>query len=357
DVSPAERQAILMIWAEIQHANLSSSVRGKLLKLAQSLFAEDPDPGVHSAAELLLRRLGRAERVDQMKQELRRRPAGNDRRWFVGPEGHTFIIVPGPLVFLMGSPASQDGPPRPEERLHYRKIDRTIAVATMEVSIAQYRQFRPKAAPDKHYTHDLQCPANGLKWYDAARYCNWLSKQDGIPREQWCYPEPIEPGMVLPNDSVERTGFRLPTEAEWEYVCRAGTTTSRFFGSSEDLFPHYGWTWLNSHDRAMPTGRLLPNSLGMFDMLGNLWEWCHDGPHKGELLPPYPEGTTETHPAGDHVKGGVITRDTYRILRGGAFDYSPAQARAAYRYAVTSGYGEPTFGLRVVRTLPATTGH
>ena len=194
---------------------------------------------------------------------------------------------------------------------------------------------------------------NGLDWYDAARFCNWLSKRSGIPRTQWCYPEPIEPGMVLANDSVERTGYRLPTEAEWEYVCRAGTTSSRFFGSSEQLLSRYAWTWLNSGDRAMPTGKLLPNTLGLFDILGNLWEWCHDGPVQAGVPIPYPEGTSREHPALDRVKEIVMQKTVYRILRGGAFDYSPAQARAAYRYAVSSGYREGTFGFRVARTLPA----
>ena len=354
DVNPAERQALLLIWSETQLLNLSAAVRGELTRLARSLFTVDPDAGVHSAAELLLRRLGREDLVSQSEQELRRRPPGNPpMRWTLGPEGHTFAIISAPPVFLMGSPDPMDGPPQKEERLHYRSIDRNFAVATKEVSIVQYRRFDPDAAPDHHFTHDLRCPVNGVNWYRAARYCNWLSKQAGIPKDQWCYPEPIEPGMVLPEGSVERTGYRLPTEAEWEYVCRAGTITPRFFGSSEELMSSYACTWLNSNDRVMPSGRLLPNPLGMFDILGNLWEWCHDGPEQGRDLVPYPTNSTRDHPVVDRVKGGQITRTTYRILRGGAFDYSPAQARSAYRYSVGSYYDEGTFGFRVVRTLPA----
>jgi formylglycine-generating enzyme required for sulfatase activity len=301
----------------------------------------------------LLRRLGHNDLVIRSEQDLRHRAAGERRsQWYIGPEGHTFAIIAGPVVFQMGSPDARDGPPQFEERQHYRKIDRTIAAATKEVSVAQYRKFKPSAAPDRQFTHELACPINGVNWYDAARYCNWLSQQDGILREEWCYPERIEPGMILPERSVERIGYRLPTEAEWEYICRAQTATSRFFGSSEDLLPRYGWTWLNSQDRARPTGQLLPNPLGMFDMLGNLWEWCHDGPQQGKDLVPYPTGTTKDHPVIDQVRGGTIVKATYRILRGGAFDYSPAQARAAYRYPVSSDYTEGTFGFRVVRTMP-----
>jgi formylglycine-generating enzyme required for sulfatase activity len=157
--------------------------------------------------------------------------------------------------------------------------------------------------------------------------------------------------MTLPEGSVERTGYRLPTEAEWEYVCRAQTVTSRFFGNSEELLPRYAWTWLNSQDQARPVGKLLPNPLGLFDILGNLWEWCHDGPEQGKDPAPYPAGTTKDRPAPDHVNGGVIIKSTYRILRGGAFDYAPAQARSAYRYCVSSDYIEGTFGFRIVRTI------
>jgi serine/threonine protein kinase/formylglycine-generating enzyme required for sulfatase activity len=351
DTDPQERQALLMVWAETPLGNVPAAARAEMIRLAQRLFFDDPDPGVHSAAELLLRRFCGAGVVEKCEQELRRRPERKlSGRWMLAPEGHTLAVIPGPLIFQMGSPGSKAAQQSAQERAHFRRIDRSIAVSTKEVTIAQYRAFDPRRGPDGHFTHDLNCPMNGLSWYDAARYCNWLSARGGIPRDQWSYPEKIEPGMVLPEDSVERTGYRLPTEAEWEYVCRAGTVTPRYFGSSEELFPRYGWTWLNSHDRAMPPGLLLPNSLGMFDMLGNLWEWCHDGPVAGRDPPPYPAGT-EDKPALDRITSGVIDRSMYRVLRGGAFDYSPAQARAAYRYSVASEYNEGTFGFRVVRTL------
>ena len=84
--------------------------------------------------------------------------------------------------------------------------------------------------------------------------------------------------MIISADAVEKEGFRLPTEAEWEYFCRAGTETAWSFGESQALLSRYAWTWLNSDNRVHPVGLLLPNELGMFDVLGNVWEWCHDGP-------------------------------------------------------------------------------
>ena len=83
-------------------------------------------------------------------------------------------------------------------------------------------------------------------------------------------------GMTIPADVLQRTGYRLPTEAEWEYACRAGAVTSRYYGHSIDLLDAYAWYQANSKDHAWPCGSLFPNDLGLFDMLGNVYEWCQD---------------------------------------------------------------------------------
>ena len=115
-------------------------------------------------------------------------------------------------------------------------------------------------------------------WYTAAHYCNWLSEQEGLPKDQWCYlpneAGAYAEGMSIPADVLERTGYRLPTEAEWEYACRAGAVTSRYYGHSIDLLDAYAWYQANSKEHAWTCGSLLPNDLGLFDMLGNVYEWC-----------------------------------------------------------------------------------
>src|SRR5215813_8055687 len=112
---------------------------------------------------------------------------------------------------------------------------------------------------------------NRVSWYTAAQYCNWLSEREGIPPGQWCYPahKDIREGMRLFPDALERTGYRLATEAEWEYACRAGTTTPYYFGAAEELLGRYAWYLYSSRDRSWPVGQKRPNDLGLFDMHGN----------------------------------------------------------------------------------------
>ena len=130
------------------------------------------------------------------------------------------------------------------------------------------------------YSPDQEGPWIAPEWYTAAHYFNWLSEQEGLPKDQWCYlpnaAGAYAEGMSIPADVLERTGYRLPTEAEWEYACRAGAVTSRYYGHSIDLLDTYARYPANSKEHAWACGSLFSNDLGLFDMLGNISEWCHD---------------------------------------------------------------------------------
>ena len=361
DIDPIERQAIILAWAEMRPAALATPMKSTVMARARVLYLEDPDPGVHSAAELLLRRFGDLGIIERMQSELESAASNNPgARWVLGPNEHTFVVLPGPLEFRMGA-SPDEGDFYGSPVLHYRKIDRSILVAAKEVTLEQFQRFEPAHSNEHRYGDTLDCAATRISWYQAAGYCNWLSEQAKIPKVEWCYPENPRPGMTISEDSVKRTGYRLPTEAEWEYFCRAGTSTSRFFGESTLFLSRYAWTWSNSENQLHPPGERLPNTLGLFDVFGNAWEWCQDGPpghyvRETTDFPPYPIGTKE-NPAPDRVLTETVdsidrAQETWRILRGGAFSYAPDRARSAYRDWAPSGETREYLGLRVVRTLP-----
>ena len=150
------------------------------------------------------------------------------------------------------------------------------------MTVEQYQEFVKETPEDDHakndsYSPDPKGPMNNVSWYDAAAYCNWLSRKENLPE---CY-EPNErgkyaAGMRIKADALKLPGYRLPTEAEWEYACRSGAATSRYYGSSIDLLERYARYYKGHDPRALPCGSLLPNDLGLSDMLGNVWEWCQD---------------------------------------------------------------------------------
>ena len=241
------------------------------------------------------------------------------------------------------------------------------AIATTEVTNEQFAQFlvavpeygvgwkartadRFGAPPGlEAYSRTPDSPQTGVSWYDAARYCNWLSERAGIPRDQWVYPENVEPekGLELATDYLHRTGYRLPTEAEWEYAARAGTTTSRHFGDEDGLLSRYAWYDANTNrERAYPVAQLLPNQWGLFDMLGNVWEWTLDRRQA------YPSDVRVTEDVEDSVLR--VSNDVARTRRGGSFSYEWFTVRSAHRGAVTyfPNQTRDSVGFRVARTMP-----
>jgi formylglycine-generating enzyme required for sulfatase activity len=182
--------------------------------------------------------------------------------------------------------------------------------------MAQFHRFRKDHPRDPKYSPTEDCPAGQVTWFDAAAYCNWLSEQEGFPRDQWCYLPNAKgqyaEGMKVAGDFLRRTGYRLPTDAEREHACRAGSVTGWSFGEDENLLVKYAWFQHNSMDKMHPVGLLRPNDLGLFDLHGNLWEWCQDK-YQSRGNAPGVEG------AEDDQDKKSISGEVPRGKRGGSF--------------------------------------
>lgn len=155
-------------------------------------------------------------------------------------------------------------------------------------------------------------PITGISWFDAVAYCEWLSAKTG------------------PN-------YRLPTEAEWEYAARGGNQSKGFKFAGSDNLDEVGWYEKNSNDQTHPVGLKKPNELGLYDMSGNVWEWCRDW---------YDEYPTEpqTNPQGPEF-------GSYRVLRGGSWHNYAILERVAARNLSTPSYRSNFIGFRLSRTL------
>ena len=348
----SERRALILALGGYDPDELSPDKREPLVEHLLEMYRNDPDAGIHGAAEWMLRRWKQKDKLAAIDVELKKLKDRGNRRWYVNSEGQTLAVIEGPIEFMMGSPNSEPDR-RDSENLHRKRINRRFAVATKEVTVEQYQRFlkeNPEIAPLEidRYSPEPTGPMNGITWYEAAAYCNWLSEQEHLKP---CY-EPILEGIlegeyaegmkILP-DALKLPGYRLPTEAEWEYACRAGAVTSRYYGRSVELLGKYAWYSQNSQDRAWPCGQLLPNELGLFDMLGNMHEWCQEQYYRC----PEGEGNTTTDDMNILLS---INEKNPRLLRGGTFVNPPAVVRSAFRGRYAPSNRSISLGFRLART-------
>jgi formylglycine-generating enzyme required for sulfatase activity len=200
------------------------------------------------------------------------------------------LVLIRPGKFMMGSPDSEQGRKGNEGPQHEVTISKPFYIGVTEVTQAQYEAVMG-TNPSK-----FKGPTNPVEmvtWEDASNFCRRLSEKTG-------------------------KAVRLPTEAEWEYACRAGSKTRFSFGDSDSILGDYAWYGSNSGGMTHPVSQKKPNPWGLYDMHGNVWEWCADwrGPYSSEA-------STDPQGAGS---GGT------RVLRGGAWhDLEAGSFRCAFR--------------------------
>jgi formylglycine-generating enzyme required for sulfatase activity len=234
------------------------------------------------------------------------------------------VLVPEG-AFLMGSPENEPGRSEDEGLQHrftqgmsplrlrskdegpqHRVTVRSFYIGKYEVTQAQWRAVMG-GDPSAYKGDDL--PVENVSWDDAKEFCRRLSQTTGEE-------------------------YRLPTEAEWEYACRARTTGA--FAGDLDAMAWYG---ANSDGRTHPVGRKRPNAFGLYDMHGNVWEWCEDDWHGSYANATY-DGSAWMEPK----------RNSWRVLRGGGWNVAAASCRSANRYGTSPINRSDFLGIRLVRT-------
>ncbi len=236
--------------------------------------------------------------------------------------GMKFVFIP-PGSFLMGSPEGEPGR-YGDETQHEVTLTRGFFMQTTPVTRKQWRTFatetnckddfeynwKCKAMAEPEFAQEEDHPVCCVSWNEVRAFIEWLNRKEGVE------------------------SYDLPTEAQWEYACRAGTQTAWFFGNEEKDLERYAWFEKNSGDCTRPVGKLGANPWGLHDMHGNVWEWCKDW-----------RGDYSSDPATDPQGPETGSR---RVVRGGSWYDSPRHCRAAYRSYDHPGYRLAHLGFRLV---------
>jgi len=234
--------------------------------------------------------------------------------------------------FVMGDDLGEDDE-RPAR--HVR-----VGAFYMDVCEVTQRSFETMLGRNPSKSPGPDKPVERVSWFAAVQYCNMRSSREGL-----------KPCYDLKTFACDFTadGYRLPTEAEWEYACRAGSTSRWSFGDAPGDLARHGWFKANSGKTTHPVGQKLPNAFGLCDMHGNVAEWCNDfyGEH-------YESGATSEDPHGPAT-------GSQRVLRGGSFATGDDDCRSAARHGAAPGFadvcfGSDAYGFRCVRRPKAQPG-
>ena len=355
------RRAILLALGEFKLVHISSGLREDVVKRAKDIFLNDPDAGLHASAQWLLQQWGEKQWVATTLDSLRQNPQTKEQRkatlkmaqessrnnasfteprWILNAQGQTEVVIFGPVNFMMGN-AAKNANETSVDGQHQVQISHSFVLGATDITLNEYRRMNPDflQTPDEQSrnTRSLDVPVVNLNWYMVARYCNWLSQQEGISEDQWCFE--IGKGdndVKLKSNYQKLKGYRLPTEAELEFAIRANAKTAYFFGESSNLLSKYAWYEQNSQSSAWPVAQKKPNDFGMFDSVGNVWQWCAD------WIGPYPTDAV-VDPQGPAT-------GSKRVLRGGDEYYGSDLCTSWSRGKLTPEYRGIFSGFRVART-------
>jgi formylglycine-generating enzyme required for sulfatase activity len=236
---------------------------------------------------------------------------------FTNSLGMEFVYIP-PGTFMMGSPTNKKERSI-DEILHKVTLTKGFYIQSTEVTQGQWRAVMDNN-PSNFKNYGDNYPVENVSWNDCKEFIRRLNQKEGINK------------------------YRLPTETEWEYACRAGTDTLFYFGHclSTDKANYNGNNQLSGcqkgmyRKRTMLVGSFPPNAWDLYDMHGNVWEWCENWYGK--------------YPSIHVIDPTVPSSGAYRVVRGGSWDNGARDCQSAYRFNFIPGYRYSTIGFRLVRT-------
>jgi formylglycine-generating enzyme required for sulfatase activity len=278
-------------------------------------------------------------------------PPDPSRNWFTNSLGQQFAIVDIPERVQCGKPGLS---------CIWKHVDRRIAIATTETTGAAFEEFlqnprvrawmeqdRRERFVEAEGPEDPQCK---VSWNLAVRFCQWLNEQERVPEDQWCYLNVWEAdsnAFRFAPGYLKRKGYRLPTYAEWKYVCSGRTDDAWHFGSDSKMISLYEWTKPQSNSRRQNAARKRPNAWGVFDIGGSLAEWCDDL----SVSPLRNRWRTDNPDEGNsNPTRGMSSREKM-ILAGGRFRFEAESARSDSMVIDSPDYMTISTGFRVARTL------
>jgi sulfatase modifying factor 1 len=238
-------------------------------------------------------------------------------------------------TFMMGSKDDNRIAENDEQKQHKVNIS-SFQINKLEVTVWEWKDYckkiKKKMPLKPVWGWNDNNPITNITWFDAVNYCNWLSNHDGL-----------KPAYTVagPNYNCDFTanGYRLPTEAEWEFAAKGGNKSKGFIFSGSNTVTDVAWFVKNSNGKPHSVGTKMPNELGIYDMNGNVWEWCWDWYNKD-----YYKNEDGNNPTGP-------IRGDKKSVRGGSWDSQINYLRTANRISTSPERTNEFYGFRIARTV------
>ena len=228
-----------------------------------------------------------------------------------------------------------------EKPTHKVTFTYNFYIGKYEVTFDEYDAFcsaTGKSKPNDQGWGRGSRPVINVTWWDAIDYCNWLSEKEKLPKAYDSNGNLLDKDGRVTTDITKVLGYRLPTEAEWEFAARGGNKSRGYQYAGSSTVGDVAWYDSNSGGKTQEVGKKAPNELGIYDMSGNVWEWCSDW--YGNY-----SSSAQTNPYNS-------TAGSSRVIRGGSWFNDATDTRVANRYSYSPTNTSSDLGFRIARTVP-----